>query len=124
MHRLAPMDSLVAVAREWLAAKPTADAPWDRKGFQVPGGAGPLATPARDLFVNGVARALRAGACHAPAALAILSCVYEGTIVGFDTGLRIESKYFGTLLSGATARNLMRTLFASGYRWDLRSPPS
>jgi 3-hydroxyacyl-CoA dehydrogenase/enoyl-CoA hydratase/3-hydroxybutyryl-CoA epimerase len=39
--------------------------------------------------------------------------MYEGTITDFDTGLRIEAKYFGQLLSGSVARNLMRTLFVN-----------
>ena len=48
-----------------------------------------------------------------PAPLAILSCVYEGTQVPIDQGLRIESKYFGKLLAGPVARNLMRTMFVN-----------
>jgi 3-hydroxyacyl-CoA dehydrogenase / enoyl-CoA hydratase / 3-hydroxybutyryl-CoA epimerase len=35
-----------------------------------------------------------------PAPAAILSCVYEGTQVPIDQGLRLESKYFGKLLRG------------------------
>jgi 3-hydroxyacyl-CoA dehydrogenase/enoyl-CoA hydratase/3-hydroxybutyryl-CoA epimerase len=30
----------VAAAREWVKTTDTTDAPWDRKGFKVPGGAG------------------------------------------------------------------------------------
>ena len=41
----------------------------------------------------------------------ILSCVYEGSIVPFDTALRIESKYFTKLAMGPIARNMIRTLF-------------
>jgi 3-hydroxyacyl-CoA dehydrogenase/enoyl-CoA hydratase/3-hydroxybutyryl-CoA epimerase len=48
-----------------------------------------------------------------PAPVAILSCVYEGTQVPIEQGLAIESKYFGKLLSGPVARNLMRTMFVN-----------
>jgi 3-hydroxyacyl-CoA dehydrogenase/enoyl-CoA hydratase/3-hydroxybutyryl-CoA epimerase len=46
-----------------------------------------------------------------PAPLAILSSVYEGTQLPVDRGLKIESGYFGQLLAGPVARNLMRTMF-------------
>jgi 3-hydroxyacyl-CoA dehydrogenase / enoyl-CoA hydratase / 3-hydroxybutyryl-CoA epimerase len=42
---------------------------------------------------------------------AILSCLYEGSILPFDTALRVESKYFTKLLSGPQAKNMIRTLF-------------
>jgi 3-hydroxyacyl-CoA dehydrogenase/enoyl-CoA hydratase/3-hydroxybutyryl-CoA epimerase len=46
-----------------------------------------------------------------PAPVAILSCVYEGTQLPIDAGLAVESKYFGTLLAGPVAHNLMCTMF-------------
>ncbi|MBL4894324.1 MAG: 3-hydroxyacyl-CoA dehydrogenase, partial [Emcibacter sp.] len=46
-----------------------------------------------------------------PAAVAILSCVYEGHQLPMDSALRIESKYFTTLLMGDVAPNMIRTLF-------------
>ena len=41
----------------------------------------------------------------------ILSCIYEGSIVPFDTAIRIESKYFTTLLMSPQTQNMIRTLF-------------
>jgi hypothetical protein len=35
-----------------------------------------------------------------------------------DLGLRIESKYFGQLLAGSVARNMMRTFFINGSAAD------
>src|SRR5690606_31299694 len=40
---------------------------------------------------------------------AIMSCVYEGSLVNFDTGLRIESRYLTGLLRGPQARTLIRS---------------
>ena len=48
-----------------------------------------------------------------PAPIAALSAVYEGCITPIDTGLDIESQYFGELVSGVVARNMMRSLFVN-----------
>lgn len=115
---LAPAEEVVAHARAWVAANPEVLQPWDRKGFQVPGGAGPLAPHAGRTFMVGTTRLKSATRQNYPAPLAILSAVFEGTQVPIDVGLRIEAKYFGTLLSGPVARNLMRTLFINKGRAD------
>jgi 3-hydroxyacyl-CoA dehydrogenase/enoyl-CoA hydratase/3-hydroxybutyryl-CoA epimerase len=111
VHALAPADQLVAKAREWVLANPGALQPWDRKGFTVPGGVGPSAKFAGQAFMGGIAQIRKQSSDNLPAPLAITSAVYEGTITGFDAGIRIEAKYFGKLLSGAVARNLIRTSF-------------
>ena len=112
VHELAPADEVVSRARAWVLANPQAQQPWDVKGFKVPGGVGPQAAYANQAFMGGVAQIRKQYAENVPAPLAILSAVYEGSIAGsIDTGLRIESKYFGQLLSGVVARNLMRTMF-------------
>ncbi|MEQ1438947.1 3-hydroxyacyl-CoA dehydrogenase NAD-binding domain-containing protein [Fontimonas sp. SYSU GA230001] len=111
VHALAPAAEVLAKAREWLLATPSAEQPWDRKNFRIPGGAGPMAAHANQTFVAGNALTSANTNGNYPAPHAILSCVFEGTQVPIDTGLRIESKYFGRLLSGAVARNLIRTMF-------------
>jgi 3-hydroxyacyl-CoA dehydrogenase/enoyl-CoA hydratase/3-hydroxybutyryl-CoA epimerase len=113
VHELAAADQVVERARQWLLGAPEASQPWDRKGFSVPGGAGPLAPHAGQSFSFGTAQVSGTSQDNYPAPLAILSAVYEGTQVAMDVGLRIESKYFGKLLSGAVARNLIRTLFVN-----------
>ena len=100
--------ALAAAARAWLLSRPQAVAPWDRKGFRVPGGAGPLAPHAPRSFMAGTSR-LKATRGRYPAPHAILSAVYEGTQVPFDTATRIEAKYFGTLLADKVSGNLVRT---------------
>jgi 3-hydroxyacyl-CoA dehydrogenase/enoyl-CoA hydratase/3-hydroxybutyryl-CoA epimerase len=108
---LAPADRCVETAREWLLKTPDCVQPWDKQGFAVPGGAGPLAFCASESFMVGAALMRKRTQGNLPAPLAILSCVYEGTITGFERGLAIEAKYFGQVLSGPVARNLMRTMF-------------
>lgn len=113
VHALAANDAVLAKAREWLLATPSAEQPWDKKGFRVPGGAGPMAPHASQTFVAGNALTSANTNGNYPAPPAIMSCVFEGTQVPIDLGLKIESKYFGKLLSGAVARNLIRTMFVN-----------
>lgn len=113
VHELADTDQAVERAYAWLRGTPSAEQPWDRKGYRIPGGAGPLASHAGVSFMSGTALATGSTQGNYPAPLAILSCVFEGTQLAMDVGLRVESKYFGKLLSGPVARNLMRTLFVS-----------
>jgi 3-hydroxyacyl-CoA dehydrogenase/enoyl-CoA hydratase/3-hydroxybutyryl-CoA epimerase len=110
---LAPASEVVARASAWIAGGREAVQPWDRKGFVVPGGAGPRSSFASQAFMTAVAQIRKQTQGNLPAPLAILSSVFEGTITDIDTGLKIESNYFGQLLSGPVARNLMRTLFES-----------
>jgi 3-hydroxyacyl-CoA dehydrogenase / enoyl-CoA hydratase / 3-hydroxybutyryl-CoA epimerase len=111
VHALLPSDALQAAATAWVLANPAARQPWDVKGFTVPGGVGCLAPHAVESFQSGTSRIAQKTQRNYPAPPAILSCVFEGTQVPIDTALRIESKYFARLLTGAVARNLMRTLF-------------
>ena len=53
-----------------------------------------------------------------PAAQAIMSCVYEGTQVPIDLGLKIEAKYFVSLLRGNVAPNMIRSLFINKGKAD------
>lgn len=104
VHSLAPAGRTIDFARAWLLDAANPVQPWDRKGFVVPGGAGPLASFASQSFMVGTALVRKQAPARQQALLAILSCVYEGTITGFDTGLKIEANYFGKALSEPTTR--------------------
>jgi 3-hydroxyacyl-CoA dehydrogenase/enoyl-CoA hydratase/3-hydroxybutyryl-CoA epimerase len=101
-------DETIDHARAWLATHAEGVQPWDRKGFRVPGGAGPLAEFANETFMIGAAQLRKQVNENQPAPLALMSCVYEGTIAGFDAGLAIESNYFGKLMSEPVTGVLMR----------------
>ncbi|OGA58380.1 MAG: 3-hydroxyacyl-CoA dehydrogenase [Burkholderiales bacterium RIFCSPHIGHO2_01_FULL_64_960] len=125
VHELAPQGEVVAAAKRRLLAQPQAVQPWDAKGFRVPGGAGPMAPHASRSFTAGATLLAAQTQRNLPAPLAILSCVYEGTQLPLDAGLRVERKYFGRLLADPVARNLMRTLFINKGRLDkLASRPA
>ncbi|HQR49651.1 MAG TPA: 3-hydroxyacyl-CoA dehydrogenase NAD-binding domain-containing protein, partial [Steroidobacteraceae bacterium] len=111
VNEVAPTGELVERARQWILKGGEGVQPWDKKGFRVPGGAGMMSPAAAQTFMVGTALAAKTTMRNYPAVAAILSCVYEGTILPIDAALAVESKYFGTLLAGPVARNLMRTMF-------------
>ena len=113
VNEIAPATEIVERARRWILNGGEGVQPWDKKGFRVPGGTGMTTPAAAQTFMAGTALTAKATMRNYPAPISILSCVYEGTQVPIDTGLRIESKYFGQLLAGPVARNLMRTMFVN-----------
>jgi 3-hydroxyacyl-CoA dehydrogenase/enoyl-CoA hydratase/3-hydroxybutyryl-CoA epimerase len=46
-----------------------------------------------------------------PAAKALLSAVYEGALVPFDTALKIEARHFTSVLVNPSSSNMIRSLF-------------
>ncbi len=113
VHEIAPVEELEARARKWVLESGDAEAPWDKKGFKVPGGAGGMHPAAVQTFIIGNALMAKNSQHNYPAALNIMSSVYEGTAMPIDRGLQVESKYFAQLLAGPVARNMMRTLFVN-----------
>ena len=113
IQELAPGADVVEKAKAWVKANPEAKAPWDEKGFKVPGGvphkspgAGQVAT-----MSNMMVAAKTYG--NFPAQKNILSCVYEGIQVPIDAGLRIETRYFINTQSRPEAKAMIRSLFLS-----------
>jgi 3-hydroxyacyl-CoA dehydrogenase/enoyl-CoA hydratase/3-hydroxybutyryl-CoA epimerase len=113
VNEVAPAGEIVERARQWILKGAEGVQPWDRKGFRIPGGAGQTSPAAAQAFMVGTALTARTTNRNYPAPHAILCCVYEGTQVPIEVGLAIESKYFGQLLAGPVARNLMRTMFVN-----------
>ncbi len=111
IQEIAPAGEIVAKATAWVKANPKVTQPWDKQGFKYPGGAGPTHPSAVQFHVASNAMAQRETQHNYPAVQYILSCLYEGSAVPFDTAIRIESKYFGKLLASPQARNMIRTLF-------------
>ncbi len=103
--------SEVAAAKAWVLESGDAVAPWDKKGFKVPGGAGLLNPKAIQTLMFGTAMLHKMTSHNYPAPIAIMSAVYEGTVLPIDKALDIETKYFVSLLMDPVSRNMMRTLF-------------
>jgi len=102
----------VAAAKEWVLNAKDADIlkPWDAKGYKMPGGApyhpaGFMTFVGANAMVNGKTQ----GAF--PAAKALLSAVYEGALVPFDTALKIEARWFTNILVNPSSSAMIRSLF-------------
>src|SRR5690242_1573002 len=107
-----PAADLVKTAKDWIKAGGKAVAPWDEKGFRLPGGlvwskAGMMTfTPANAIY-------RRETYDNYPAARAIMQVVYEGLQVPMDTALRIESRWFAKIVRSKEAAAMIRSLFVS-----------
>ncbi|MBT8089548.1 MAG: enoyl-CoA hydratase/isomerase family protein [Gammaproteobacteria bacterium] len=103
----------VDAAKQWILDGGEAVQPWDKKGFKVPGGAGLMNPKAIQTQMFGVALLQKTTNHNYPAPIAIMSAVYEGSVLPIDSALQIESKYFAELLTNVVARNMIRTLFVN-----------
>ncbi|WP_294619483.1 3-hydroxyacyl-CoA dehydrogenase NAD-binding domain-containing protein [uncultured Roseovarius sp.] len=110
VDEVVPADELIAKAKEWILSEPTFVKPWDEKGYKMPGGApyhpaGFMTFVGASAMVNGKTQ----GAF--PAAKALLSAVYEGALVPFDTALKIEARWFTNVLMNPSSSAMIRSLF-------------
>ncbi|MFY1707324.1 3-hydroxyacyl-CoA dehydrogenase NAD-binding domain-containing protein [Tritonibacter scottomollicae] len=99
-------------ARQWVLNAKPADIvkPWDAKGYKMPGGA-PY-HPAGFMNYVGASAMVHGKTQGAfPAAKALLSAVYEGALVDFDTALRIEARWFTHVLMNPSSSAMIRSLF-------------
>ncbi|MGV2182077.1 3-hydroxyacyl-CoA dehydrogenase [Agrobacterium rhizogenes] len=112
VHQVVEPDQLIPAAKQMIKDGLKPVAPWDEKGFKAPGGG--IWTPASaQLWPAAPAILRRETSGNYPAALAILKCVYEGLQVPFDTGLKIEQRYFTQVLQTTEAYSMIRSLFIS-----------
>ncbi len=104
----------VAAAREWVLNAKDADIvkPWDAKGYKMPGGA-PYHPAGFMTFVGASAMVHGQTQGAFPAAKALLSAVYEGSLVPFDTALKIEARWFVNVLMNPSSSAMIRSLFVN-----------
>ncbi|BBZ00118.1 3-hydroxyacyl-CoA dehydrogenase NAD-binding domain-containing protein [Mycolicibacterium fallax] len=106
------VDELVPAAKAWIKDNPEAgEQPWDKKGYKMPGGT--PSSPALAAILPSFPALLRKQLKGAPmpAPRAILAAAVEGAQVDFDTASRIESRYFTSLVTGQTAKNMIQAFF-------------
>ncbi|MBZ9844448.1 3-hydroxyacyl-CoA dehydrogenase NAD-binding domain-containing protein [Mesorhizobium sp. CA5] len=112
IHEIAEPSKLVETAKAMIRNGLKPVAPWDEKGFKLPGG--PIYSAAgANLWPPAIAILRRETYGNYPAAAAILKCVYEGLLVPFDTALRIEQRYFTEIMQSKEAAAMIRSLFVS-----------
>lgn len=118
IHKIVPADQLLAEAKRWLLEEGDPVQPWDKKGYKMPGGAGPSSPAVAQMLVVSNAM-LQAKTFHnLPAPKAILSCLYEGPQLPMDKALAVEAKYFTLLQRDPVSRNMIRTLFINKGKAD------
>ncbi|RUW31501.1 MULTISPECIES: 3-hydroxyacyl-CoA dehydrogenase NAD-binding domain-containing protein [unclassified Mesorhizobium] len=112
IHAIAEPKKLVETAKAMIRNGLKPVAPWDEKGFKLPGG--PIYSAAgANLWPPAIAILRRETYGNYPAAAAILKCVYEGLLVPFDTALKIEQRYFTEIMQTKEAAAMIRSLFVS-----------
>ncbi len=112
IDEVVPGDELLARAKDWVLSAKDADLvkPWDAKGYKMPGGApyhpaGFMTFVGASAMINGKTQGVY------PAAKALLSAVYEGALVPFDTALKIEARWFTNVLMNPSSSAMIRSLF-------------
>ncbi|MGY3132193.1 3-hydroxyacyl-CoA dehydrogenase/enoyl-CoA hydratase/3-hydroxybutyryl-CoA epimerase [Bradyrhizobium sp. USDA 4501] len=112
IHAVVPAADLIKAAKDWIKGGGKAVAPWDEKGFKLPGGP-VFSKMGMQMFPAGNAIYRRETYDNYPAARAIMSCVYEGLQLPIDAALRVESRYFTKVLRSKEAAAMIRSLFLS-----------
>ncbi len=105
-------EALLSRARDWVLTATDADLvkAWDAKGYRMPGGT-PYHPAGVTTFVGASAMVLGKTMGVYPAARALLSAIYEGALVPFDTALRIEARWFTNVLLNPSSGAMVRSLF-------------
>ena len=103
-------EAMIEKARAWIQANPKVKQPWDVKGFKWPGGD---AKHPSNVQMFAIAPSIAASKTwgNYPAVENIQSCVFEGGVVDFDTGSRIESRYFAECVVSQQSKNMIHTLW-------------
>jgi len=110
VDEVVPADQLIETARAWVLSGPKIVKPWDEKDYKMPGGA-PYHPAGFMTFVGASAMVNGRTQGAFPAAKALLSAVYEGALVPFDTALKIEARWFTHVLMNPSSSAMIRSLF-------------
>jgi 3-hydroxyacyl-CoA dehydrogenase/enoyl-CoA hydratase/3-hydroxybutyryl-CoA epimerase len=112
IDELTDKNDLLSRAKAWVLNATDADCikPWDDKSYKMPGGEpyhpnGYMTFAGASVMVNSKTQ----GAF--PAAKALLSAVYEGAQVPFETALKIEARWFTKILMNPSSESMIRSLF-------------
>lgn len=104
-------EELLARAREWIIANPSATQPWDREGYRIPGGTPSTPSLARVLPAFPATLRKQLKGAPMPAPHHIMAAAVEGAQVDLATALKIETEYFVNLAIGQVSKNMTKALF-------------
>ncbi|HUR42236.1 MAG TPA: 3-hydroxyacyl-CoA dehydrogenase NAD-binding domain-containing protein [Verrucomicrobiae bacterium] len=103
-------EELLARAKAWCLANPKPIQPWDDPKFKFPGGDGKHPAVVQMLAVAPSMASAKSWGNY-PAITDIMSCVFEGSLVDFDTALKIEARYFAHCVTSKVAKNMIGSLW-------------
>ncbi len=114
IDEVVPADELMARAKEWVlnASHDDIIKPWDKKGYKMPGGA-PYHPAGYMTFVGAAAMVHGKTQGAYPAPKAMLSAIYEGALVDFDTAIRIEARWFTSVMLNPSSAAMIRSVFVN-----------
>ncbi|MCF6272380.1 MAG: 3-hydroxyacyl-CoA dehydrogenase NAD-binding domain-containing protein [Rhodobacteraceae bacterium] len=114
IDEVVPADELLSRAKDWVlnASHDDIIKPWDKKGYKMPGGA-PYHPAGFMTFVGAVAMVHGKTQGVYPAAKAMLSAIYEGALVDFDTAIRIEARWFTSIMLNPSSTAMIRSIFVN-----------
>jgi len=104
-------EDMIAKAKAWIKANPEAQQPWDVKGYKIPGGtpSNPKFAAMLPAFPANLRKQIKGAPMPAPPA--IMAAAVEGSQVGFDDALKIETRYFVYLACGPVSKNMIQAFF-------------
>ncbi|HEX3610605.1 MAG TPA: 3-hydroxyacyl-CoA dehydrogenase NAD-binding domain-containing protein [Sporichthyaceae bacterium] len=104
-------DALLADAKAWIKANPNATAPWDVKGYKIPGGSPSTPAFAANLpaFPANLRKQIKGAPMPAPRN--IMAAAVEGAQVDIDSAFKIETRYLVDLAIGQVSKNMIKAFF-------------
>ncbi|WP_108473120.1 3-hydroxyacyl-CoA dehydrogenase NAD-binding domain-containing protein [Rhodanobacter thiooxydans] len=106
----ASREELLQKSRAWCVANPRAVQPWDKQGFRIPGGDSKHPGVVQLLAIApSIANAKAHG--NYPAIGHIMSCLFEGCLLDFDSACQVESRYFAACVVSQESKNMIGTLW-------------
>ncbi len=106
-------------AHKWVLQATAQDIvkPWDTKHYRIPEGS-PYS--AQGLTTMLAANAFIHGRTHGafPHTKSLLSAIYEGALVDFDTALRIEARWFVNVMMNPASSAMIRSVFVNKKRLE------
>ncbi len=103
-------EEMMDMAEAWIKENPVVKKPWDEKGGKIVGGT-PHHPKIAQMVAMATAMLVKKTRNNYPAQQAILNTMIEGSLVDFETALRIESRYFTQLLLGKVAKNMTKAFW-------------
>jgi 3-hydroxyacyl-CoA dehydrogenase / enoyl-CoA hydratase / 3-hydroxybutyryl-CoA epimerase len=105
-------EEMLSKAEAWILSSPNFQKPWYDRGFKFPGGNG-MSPKIAPMLAAGAALLRAKTYGNYPAQQAIASAVYEGSLLAFDSALKVESSYFVKCVMSDVSKSMINTLFYS-----------